>query len=319
MRAIYLTHHFQNAEEIQLPITERPLPKIKERECLVQISSAGINPSDALGAIGYFAHAKLPRIPGRDFAGIIIEGNKKFIGKKVWGTGGAAGLDFDGTHAEYIVIPESAIAEIPHTVSLLQAGVQTLPYVTAYYSLITRGRLRAGETVLVIGALGQVGHAAMAICKWKHAKPIALVRGETLQAAKDLGWESYDSIPEQSFDLILNTVGNVYWDGLTPKLKKFGRIVTIAAPEGKRDVSLNLFSLYRENQDLIGINTVDLPFAENAKFLDEMKEGFESGDLTPLAYDATTIFPLEKAQEAYKMALSKGSGKRIALEINPAD
>lgn len=313
MKAIFLTQHFQTADQITLPLVERPLPKIETGQCLVQVYSSGINPSDALGAIGYFSHAKLPRIPGRDYAGIIVDGPHK--GRKVWGTGGTAGLDSDGTHAEYLVIPEEAAAEIPRNLSLLQAGAQTLPYVTAYYSLVKRAAMKAGETVLVIGALGQVGHAAMSLCKWKRCKPIALVRGqEALVAAKNMGWEAYETVPDMQFDVVLNTVGNVYWDQLVPKMNKFGRHIVIAAMEGKREALINFFTFYRGNETLIGVNTVDLDFTASAQLLNEMKPGFESNILAPLAFDPP--LPFAEAAKAYKTVLAKGRS-RIVLQISP--
>jgi len=316
MKALYLTRHFKEASEIVLPISEQPRPQIKKGECLVEVHASGVNPSDALGTIGYFPHAVLPRIPGRDFSGTIVEGSPNLIGKKVWGTGGTAGLESNGTHAEFLALPEAALAEIPKNLSLLQAGIQTLPYVTAYYSLVTRGRIEPDQSILVIGALGQVGHAAMSICSWKKCKPIALVRGaDNVKKAKALGWTTVENVPSQPFDLILNTVGNVYWNELIQALKKFGRMAVIAAPEGKRDVQLNLLDFYRENRELIGINTVDLNFIQNAKLLNEMKPGFESGMLKPLTCDQDSIFPLEKAEFAYKMVLTKSTGKRICLQM----
>jgi len=317
MKALYLTTHFKRIEDLVLPISERPSPKLKVGECLVKIASAGVNPSDVLATLGYFPHAKLPRIPGRDFSGVVVEGSSRWIGQSVWGTGGAAGVDFDGTHAEFLLLSESAIAEIPHNLTLLQAGAQTLPYVTAYYSLVTRAKIQAGETVLVIGALGQVGSAAMSLCAWKGCKPIGLVRTEEdVQTAKSLNWEAIHTLPSsQTFDVILNTIGNPGWDDLLNSLKPFGRMVVIAAPEGKRDVRINLLNLYRANKEIIGINTIDLDYSENAKLLQKMRPGFESGALTPLPLDSSSTFPMTMAHMAYKKVLTGSGGKRVVLTM----
>ena len=156
MKAAYVTTVFKNAQEIDIPCIERPIPKLNVGEVLIQIASSGINPSDVRATMGYFPNAQLPRIPGRDFAGIVIDGSKTWKGKHVWGTGGAVGIQSDGTHAEYAVISESGLAEIPSSLSLLQAGVQALPFITAYYGLVCRARIKPGEKVLVIGAMGQV-------------------------------------------------------------------------------------------------------------------------------------------------------------------
>ncbi len=310
MKALYLTHHFKNSDELKLPVEERPKPNIKKGECLIQVHSSGINQSDAKGALGFFDHAKLPRIPGRDFAGVVVEGKR--AGEKVWGTGGAAGIDFDGTHAEFIALPEEALAIIPNNLTLIEAGAQTLPYVTAYYGLISRAQLKAGQTVLVIGALGQVGQAAMAISRWKGCKPVALVREKSLPKAKSMGWEATSTITSQ-FDVIINPLGSIYWDEALRHLKKFGKMVVIGAgPDPKKPVELPLLPLYRANQDILGINSVDLNFIQSAKLLNELTPGFESGALTPLSPDA--LFPFTEATEAYRRVLSQ-SDQRVVLNL----
>lgn len=317
MKALYITSHFEEINAIQLPCVNRPRPQLHAKECLVEIHSAGVNPSDVLGTLGYFSHAKLPRIPGRDFSGVVVEGSSKLIGKHVWGTGGAAGLDFDGTHAQFVKIPEFAVAEIPKNLSLMQAGAQTLPFVTAYHSLIQRAHIQPGETVLVIGALGQVGLAAMSICFWKKCRPIALVRGEAdVQKAHSLKWEAYSVLPPSlGFDVIVNTIGNIQWNQLLQALHRYGRMVVIAAPEGKREASINLLELYRQNQNILGINTVDLDYVQSAQILNEMKPGFESGALVPLPTGAETIFSLDEAEKAYQLVYKGSGGKRVALRI----
>lgn len=316
MKAAYLTRLFKNAEEIDIPCVKRPMPQPQAGEVLVQIASSGINPSDVRATLGYFPNTQLPRIPGRDFAGIVIDGSKTWKGKHVWGTGGAIGIESDGTHAEYAVIPEAGLAEIPSSLSLLQAGAQPLPFITAYYGLVNRARIEPGEKVLVIGAMGQVGRAAMTICSWKKARPIALVRTqEDVQAANKLGWEAYSEIPTNlSVDLILNSIGNLHWDQQIHSLNPLGRMIVIAALPSQREVEINLFELYRKNQEIIGINTLDLDFAFNAKILNEMRGGFESGTLVPL--EAGMIFTLEEASQAYKIVLQGSSGKRVLLKIS---
>lgn len=316
MKAAYLTTLFKNEQEIDIPCVERPMPKPKKGEVLIQVASSGINPSDVRATMGYFPNVQLPRIPGRDFAGIVIEGSKTWAGKHVWGTGGAVGIQSDGTHSEYAIISEAGLAEIPTSLSLLQAGGQPLPFITAYYGLVSRARIKPGEKVLVIGAMGQVGRAAMTICIWKKARPIALVRTqEDVQAANKLGWEAYSEIPNNlSVDLILNSIGSLHWDQQIHSLNPLGRMIVIAALPNQREANLNLFELYRKNQEIIGINTLDLDSAFNAKLLNEMREGFESGTLIPL--ENGMIFPLKDISQAYKTVLQGSNGKRVLLNIS---
>lgn len=329
MKTLYINHHANDASKIQLECVEKPKPILNKNEVLIKIVSSGINPSDALATIGYFHHAVLPRIPGRDFAGIIVEGPDHLLGEKVWGTGGAAGISSDGTQAEYIKLRTDEISSIPNNLDILTAGAQPLPYVTAYYSLVKRARIQENETVLVVGALGQVGSAAMSICHWKNCHAIALVRGaQELEKATQQGWNAINSEEENlsqkilaanngnPIQVILNSVGNIYWKEFTTILSEFGRIVTIGARENVREASINLFDLYRANQDIIGINTVSLDFCENAKLLDELKAGFEENKLKPLTVDSEMIYALNDANEAYKEVLQGKSGRRVVIQFN---
>lgn len=328
MKTLFIKSHAKQISEIKIDLAQRPLPKIRKGECLIKVSSSGINPSDALSVMGYFKEARLPRIPGRDFSGIVIDGSQNWIGKFVWGTGGAAGISSDGTNAEYIKLTENEIAEVPNNLDLLVAGAQPLPYVTAYYSLAKRAKINEGDTVLVVGALGQVGRAAMSICHWKKCSAIALVRGKSeTQKAQELGWKAINSEDEnlhekilevnngKSIQVILNSVGNFYWKEFLSILADFGRIVTISARENTREASINLFDLYRSNQDIIGVNTVPFDFSQNAVWLNELKRGFEESQLIPLTLEKSKIYSMESATKAYQEVLN-GSRDRVILKFN---
>lgn len=328
MKTLCVNSHAQDANGIKLDLVEKPTPNLSDNECLIKVISSGINPSDALAAMGYFQHAVLPRIPGRDFSGTVIEGPANLIGKNVWGTGGAAGISFDGTQAEYIKLKVNEISECPSNLDTIAAGAQPLPYVTAYYSLVKRALIKENETVLVVGALGQVGSSAMSICHWKKCNTIALVRGnKEIEAAKSYGWNAINSEENNLSEkilaanngnpvqVILNSVGNIYWQDFTNVLSEFGRIVTISARENMRDAYVNLFNLYRANQDIIGVNTVSLDFSENAKLLNELKIGFEQNKLKPLPLDPSMIYSPTNANEAYREVIQGSSGKRVVIKF----
>lgn len=329
MKAICVNAHAKDVNEIKLELIEKPIPTLNKNDCLIKVSSSGINPSDALAVMGYFNHAVLPRIPGRDFAGTVIEGPSSLVGKNVWGSGGAAGISTDGTQAEFIKLSAQEISEIPNSLEPVVAGAQPLPYITAYYSLVKRAHIAENETVLVVGAVGQVGSAAMSICNWKKCHAIALVRGtkETEQSLS-YGWNTINSEDSnlsekilaanngRPVQVILNSVGNIYWQDFSKVLSEFGRIVTISARENQREAMVNLFNLYRANQDIIGVNTVSLDFNDNAKLLAELKSGFEEDKLKPLALDQATIYAPENASAAYKEVIQGSTGKRVVIKFN---
>ena len=86
-------------------------------------------------------NAVFPRTPGRDFAGVVVEGPADLIGAEVWGTGGDVGISRNGSHAERLVLPRTAIARKPANLSMLEAGTVGVPFVTAYEGLRRAGQV----------------------------------------------------------------------------------------------------------------------------------------------------------------------------------
>jgi len=155
-------------------VAEAPLPHDSVR---VEIEAAGVNPSDTGVALGRFPQVTLPRILGRDFAGRIVEGPRHLIGAPVWGSGGGElGLTRDGTHAQRLAIPLAAAIRRPERLSARQAAAAGVPFITAWSALVELGGLHEGEWVVVSGAAGAVGSAAVALAGALGARPIALVR-----------------------------------------------------------------------------------------------------------------------------------------------
>lgn len=105
-----------------LKVVEMAAPAADESTALVRIMAASINPSDAKNVAGAMKQTTLPRIPGRDFAGVVEAGPAKWIGAEVWGTGGDTGFTRDGTHAELIAVPMASLRRKPDTLSFDQAA-----------------------------------------------------------------------------------------------------------------------------------------------------------------------------------------------------
>ena len=95
---------------------DKPLPAAGE--VLVQVKAAGLNPSDVKNVLGRFPYATLPRIPGRDFAGVVVEGPQQLVGQAVWGTGRDLGFFADGSHAQYLTVSAKGVAHKPTHLSL---------------------------------------------------------------------------------------------------------------------------------------------------------------------------------------------------------
>src|SRR5438874_3301561 len=163
----------------QLQIQEMERPHSQRGEVVVQLHAAGVNPSDVKNGAGGMEDTTLPRTPGRDFAGVVSEGPAELVGTEVWGTGGDIGFTRDGSHAEYLLLPREAACPKPASLSFIEAGSIGLTYVTAWLAIIDGARLQTGETLLVVGATGGFGSAAIQIGKWKGAHVIGTVRRES--------------------------------------------------------------------------------------------------------------------------------------------
>jgi NADPH:quinone reductase-like Zn-dependent oxidoreductase len=129
-----------------LKVMEMAAPAANESTASVRIMAASINPSDVKNVAGAMKQTTLPRIPGRDFAGVGEAGPAKWIGAEVWGTGGNTGFTRDGTHAELIAVPVASLRRKPDTLSFDQAAAVGVNYMAAWCGVEAAG-LRAGETV----------------------------------------------------------------------------------------------------------------------------------------------------------------------------
>jgi len=154
-----------------LHLEELPIPEPCDGEVLVHVKAAGINPSDIANVAGRFKHTTLPRTPGRDFAGIVVKG-ERHEGKEVWGSSPNLGIDRDGSHAEYVAVSAEAVSPKPMPLSMEQAATIGVPYITAWASVVSALAIQAGETILIIGAAGAVGQAGTQIANWKRARVI---------------------------------------------------------------------------------------------------------------------------------------------------
>ena len=88
-----------------LMVADVAAPVPKGSELLIKVEAAAVNPSDAKNVLGRMHETTLPRIPGRDFAGVVMQGAAAWIGRKVFGSGGDLGFGRDGSHAEFMAIP----------------------------------------------------------------------------------------------------------------------------------------------------------------------------------------------------------------------
>lgn len=171
-------HEFGDIANYQLEDVPKPEPK--QGEVLVKLQYAALNPADRLLIEGRYPGAgELPLTVGRDGAGRVesTKGNGMLQpGDAVVILRSEIGITRQGTLAEYVVAPQEVLAPVPRGWSLREAAAAPLVYLTAWKALVTQGRLKAGEVVLVTGASGGVGIAAVQLATALGAHVIALSR-----------------------------------------------------------------------------------------------------------------------------------------------
>jgi NADPH:quinone reductase-like Zn-dependent oxidoreductase len=311
--------------EVKLDLIEQVPVKPMAGTALIEVKAAAINPSDVKATLGIMPKAIFPRTPGRDFAGIVIDGPAEWIGKEVFGSGGDVGITRDGSHGSYLNLPVGALHLRPMNISMEEAGAIGVPFVTAFEGYRRSGLPQAGMTVAVMGANGKVGQAAVQIAAMHGANVIAVQRHSAFDAfscipvnvinAKEL---SPDQISEKILQLsngkgaqiVYNTVGSAYFEAANKSLAKGGTQIFIATQE--RAVPFDIFTFYRGMHTYVGIDTLALDCVESSRQLDLLRPGFESGKLKPFPVDQ--VFTLENAHEAYRQVFG-GSKQRIIFKL----
>jgi NADPH:quinone reductase-like Zn-dependent oxidoreductase len=309
------------AEAVKPTIETRTLSR-GPNDVLIEIRAAAVNPSDVKAAIGMMPYAVFPRTPGRDYAGVVLDGPADLIGAEVFGSSGDLGIRRDGTHATHLVVEAAAVVRKPANITLAEAAGIGVPFVTAIEGFNRAGLPKPGETVLIMGLNGKVGQAAAQIATWRGAKVIGVVR-------KNEAYVGHASAPVEVIvssetkvsdavkaltggrgaDIVFNTVGDPYYQDAHESTAKLGRQILISAVN--KIVQFNIFEFYRGRHTYVGIDTLALSSIETGDVLRALAPGFASGHLKPFPIVDSAIYPLSRAAEAYVAVLSSSRDRVI--------
>ena len=299
-----------------LRIEEVAIPEPANGEALVRVNAAAINPSDIGDVAGRFKKTTLPRIPGRDFAGVVVKG-KQHEGEEVWGSSPNLGIVRDGSHAEYVVVPVETLSPKPKVLSMAQAAAIGVPYITAWESVMNAAQIQSGETILILGAAGAVGQAATQIANWKQARvigadtssdPIPGTDSVINTKTEDLHERVLALTAGKGVNVAFDTVGGQMFEPALRSLAFGGRQVVISS-KGDPRVSFNLVDFYHNFARLLGVDSYGLTPQQIRDTADKLRPGFETGVLKPPAIE---IVPFEKAVEAYsRMAAGQAKTKLV--------
>jgi NADPH:quinone reductase-like Zn-dependent oxidoreductase len=303
-------------------IERRPLSRT-EGQVLIEIKAAAVNPSDVKAATGLMAYAAFPRTPGRDYAGVVIDGPAGTVGREVFGSSGDLGIRRDGTHASHLAVEADAVVEKPKGLSWEEAAGIGVPFVTAIEGFHRAGMPKKNDTVLVMGVNGKVGQAAVQIASWRGARVIGAVRRneayeghsnsrvEVIDAsATEVATRVRELTDGRGADIVFNTVGDPYFQAAHTSLALRGRQILIAAID--RIVQFNILEFYRGQHTYVGIDTLGLSSSATGAVLRELVPGFTSGHLKPFPIKPNAIYPLEEAKAAF-LAVAGSSRDRVIL------
>ena len=226
---------------LELSDLARPVPA--RGQVLVRIAASGLNPLDTKIRAGSAAHAQhpLPLVLGIDLAGVVDAvggGVASFkVGDHVYGmTGGVGGIQ--GSLAQYAAVDANLLALKPAKLSMREAAALPLAFITAYSGLVDRAKLAAGQTVLVHGGAGGVGHVSVQLAIALGAKVFATASSRDLPLLASYGATPIDyrsrSVEQYvaeftgglGFDVVADTVGGATLDASFAAVKHFGHVVS---------------------------------------------------------------------------------------------
>lgn len=305
------------------PVVERRVLSRAADQLLIEVKAAAVNPSDVKAATGSMSYAVFPRTPGRDYAGLVLDGPADWIGREVFGSSGDLGIRRDGTHATHLAVETDAVVAKPRELSWEEAAGIGVPFVTAMEGFRRAGMPTNHQTVLVMGVNGKVGQAAVQIASWNGARVIGVVRKsepyaghpngkvEIIDASvTDVAMRVRELTDGRGADIVFNTVGDPYFQAAHKSLALRGCQILIAAID--RIVPFDILEFYRGQHTYVGIDTLGLSSAATGAVLRELGPGFASGHLKPFPISPSAIYPLEDARAAF-LAVAGSSRDRVIL------
>ena len=321
-RCVRLNTKAADVASLAPAIEQRTLSR-RDNEVLIEVKAAAVNPSDVKAATGLMAYAVFPRTPGRDFAGVVVDGPPGTVGREVFGSSGDLGIRRDGTHATHLVVEAEAAVDKPKAISWEEAAGIGVPFVTAMEGFRRVGIPKAGEAVLVMGVNGKVGQAATQIATWHGARVIGVVRKreayeghanatvEVIDASStDVAARVRELTDGKGAAIVFNTVGDPYFQVAHKSLAIRGRQILIAAVNPI--VQFNILEFYRGQHTYAGVDTLALSSIATGDILRELAPGFASGHLKPFSITPAAVHPLEDTKRAY-LAVADSTRDRVIL------
>jgi alcohol dehydrogenase len=312
MRAIVVKAH---GDLDQLALVDWPEPKAGPGQAVVAMRACGLNYLDVFVRRGMPGlPVPMPRIPGGDISGVVADVGagvgREWIGRRVLVDphlkgGGALGEHAHGGLCERIAVDADNLIALPDDVSFEDAAALPIAYGTAWRMMLTRGQVRAGETVLILGASGGVGTACVQIARNVGATVIACASSagklERLRALgadhlidytrEDFSARAWEITGRKGCDVIVNYTGGDTWVPSLRALARHGRLLTCGATAGY-DPPTDIRYIWRREVNIIGAN------GWTRADLEALLEEVRHGRIRPVI---DRVVPLEDSREAMRV------------------
>jgi NADPH2:quinone reductase len=312
-------HEFGGPDVLRLQ--EVPTPQPGPGEVLVRIHAVGVNPVETYIRSGTYARLpELPYTPGNDGAGVVEQVGPDVSefksGDRVYTAG-----SITGTYAEFALCKREQLQPLPANVSFAQGAAMGTPYATAYRGLFQRADAKPGETVLVHGASGGVGTAAVQLARARGLRVFGTAgsdKGRKLAREQGAQEVFYHRAPDhfeeimnatggRGVDVIVELLANVNLGKDLTILAKAGRIVVIGS---RGRVEIDPRDTMQRDADVRGMILPNTPPAELASIHAALVAGLENGTLHPVIGKE---FPLADAPEAHRAVMESGALGKIVL------
>jgi NADPH2:quinone reductase len=312
------------ADEGELSLVERPVPRPGADEVLVKVAAAGVNRPDVLQSRGFYPPPPgAPDILGLEIAGEVVAGPDELIGRNV------CALVAGGGYAQYCAAPVGTCLFVPDAISLIEAAAMPETLFTVWVNLFERGFAADGDWALVHGGTSGIGTMAIALGRLFGVRVIVTcgteakcARALELGAAAAINYRDQDFVEEvhritkrAGVDVIVDMVGGDYVPRNLSCLAEDGRHVSIAVQRGAT-AEIPIFDIMRRRLTLTGSTLRPRSIEFKTMVADEIAKSVwpyvEGGRLKPVI---DSSFPLEQAAAAHaRMEAGEHVGK-IVLEV----
>ena len=318
-----------------LQIEDVPVPTVGPNGVLVRVHASSVNPVDwklRKGLVSPVLKLRFPVIWGCDFSGVVAQTGRSVTlfkpGEEVYGfKDGRVAKTYRGTYAEYAVIPEKALARKPANLSHEEAAAIPLAASTAWKALVTSGKLKAGQRVLIHAGAGGVGIYAVQIAKALGAYVAATAGGRNQDFLRQLGADLPINYEQEKFeekisnyDLVVDGVGRPVWHGSFSVLKRGGRLIGLIAPTPEDGAGKMRFLATVGGQvggafvrGLLGGKLLLMIMATpRGGDLEKISSMVEAGKVKPVI---DQVYPLEQIAEAHRKSEAGHVRGKLVIQI----